>query len=126
MKQEIIDLTYDLIAEIKGSLEFKRILELKKMISLSTEIEDLISEFKTLKTKYEEVIKYGKYHPDLKKVQNDFSIAKSQLYNNEIVKEYKNLEKEIQKKLDYVSESIAKSVSHKIKHPNEIGLINKH
>ncbi len=126
MKQEIIDLTYDLVTEIKGSLEFKRILELKKVISQSSEIDDLIKKFKTLKNKYEEVIKYGKYHPDLKSVQNDFSIAKSQLYSNEIIREYKKLENKIQKKLDYVSENIAKSVSHKIKHPNELGLINKH
>ena len=126
MKREIIDLTYELTTEIKDSIEFKRILELQEEISKNSEINGLINNFKSLKSKYDETIKYGKYHPDLKKVQSDFSSAKSQLYNNEIIREYKKLEKEIQKKLDYISESIAKSVSQKIKHPNEIGLINKY
>jgi cell fate (sporulation/competence/biofilm development) regulator YlbF (YheA/YmcA/DUF963 family) len=42
------------------------------------------------------------------------------------VKEYKELEKTLQTSLDKVSREIATSISPRIKHPNELGLVNKH
>jgi len=126
MKNETITLTYELVDEIKDSKEYKKLLELKVVIAKTEEIQNLISNFNKLNNQYNEVAKYGKYHPDLKKVQKEFSIAKDLLYNNEVVKEYRRLEKFIQKKLDEISRSLAESISKKIKYPNELGLINKH
>ena len=51
---------------------------------------------------------------------------KEEVYTNPIIKEYKQLEKDLQNRLDQISKEIANCVSSKIKHPNEIGLINKH
>ena len=86
----------------------------------------MISNFNISKTRYDEVIKYGEHHPNLKEVKLELANAKTLLFNNEIVKEYKLLEKEMQKVLDEISKKIAQTISHKIKYPNEIGLINKH
>ena len=119
MKQEIIEKTYELVDEIKSQDSYKKILELKKEIDSNHGIQELVNK------KYGEVSKYDKYHPDLKKVKQDFSNAKIALYTNDVVKEYKELEKELQQELDHLSTEIAVAVSSKIKHPNELGLINK-
>ncbi len=126
MKQEIIEKTYELVEEIKQKKDYKRLLELHQIIETDSTIQELINTFIKYNDKYEEVTKYGKYHPDLKKVQQEFSSAKEKLYTNVIVKEYKNLENKLQKELNIISKEIAISISQKIKHPNELGLVNKH
>ena len=87
---------------------------------------ELVRIFQKLNVKYEEANKYGKYHPDLKRIQQEFSQAKIALYTHDVVKEYKTLEKELQRELNLLSTEIAEAVSSKIKHPNELGLVNKH
>ena len=126
MKETVINAVYDLVDEIKDKKEYVRLLELKKLMDTDTVIIKLINEFNDAKIKYNEVSKYGKHHPDLKEVRLVLASAKEALFTNKIINEYKQLEKEIQKILDNVSRKIAQSVSPKVKHPNEIGLINKH
>jgi cell fate (sporulation/competence/biofilm development) regulator YlbF (YheA/YmcA/DUF963 family) len=126
MNDKILENTYELINEIKSGKTYKRLLELKSIIEQDEELVKLIEKFNKIKTQYDEVLKYGKYHPDLKKVQIELSKIKETLYSNVIIVEYKELEKKLQSNLDLISSEIATSVSSKIKHPNEIGLINKH
>lgn len=126
MKQKIIEKTYDVVEEIKSTNEYQRLLELHREIAGDKEVQELISIFQKYNKKYEEVSKYGKYHPDIKKVQQEFSVAKENLYSNEVIKEYKKLENQIQKTLNHISKELATNISSKIKHPNELGLINKH
>ena len=126
MKQEIIEKTYELVEEIKSKKEYKKLLELHKIIETDQHIKELITIFQKYNDKYNEVSKYGKYHPDLKKVSKEFAQAKENLYSNEIVKEYKTLENLIQKEFNNISKELATSISPKIKHPNELGLVNKH
>ena len=126
MKEKILNAVYDLVDEIKGKKEYIRLLKLKKLMNSDETIIKLITDFNKAKNKYSEVSKYGKYHPDLKEVRITLAKTKEELFTNEIVGEYKKIEKEIQNLLDDVSRKIAKCISPKIKHPNEIGLINKH
>jgi cell fate (sporulation/competence/biofilm development) regulator YlbF (YheA/YmcA/DUF963 family) len=126
MNDKILEKTYQVIDEIKDTIEYNRMVELNQIMKQDEDIQLLLISFNKIKVKYDEVAKYGKYHPDLKKVQLELAATKEKVFTNEIISEYKQLEKEMQKRLDYISSSIAKSVSSKIKHPNEIGLINKH
>ncbi len=126
MKQETLNITYDLVDEIKSQNNYKRLLVLKEEIDENSEIQDMIFNFNKMNEKYEEVIKYGKYHPDLAKVQKEFSKTKELLYTNPVIKEYKTIEKEIQTQLDVISKEIALAISKKVRYPNEVGLINKH
>lgn len=126
MKQDIIEKTYDLVDEIKAKKSYVRLLELSKIIKSDLNIHELIENFQRLNRKFEEVSKYGKYHPDLKQVQKDFSKSKEALYTNVIIKEYKDLENSLQHDLNTISMELALSISKKIRHPNELGLINKH
>lgn len=126
MKQEIIECTYELVDELKSSTEYKRLLELKTVMEEDPLIIQLVEEFRKWNTTYEDVRKYGKYHPDLKRTQIAFSNAKKALYEHPVVAEYKRLEQNLQQLLDHISSAIATSISTKIKHPNEIGLMQKH
>ncbi len=126
MKDTVFNKVYDLVDEIKSKEEYIRLLELKKLIENNPDTVNLINDFNKCKLKFEEVSKYGKHHPDLKKVQLELASIKTKVFTNEIIAEYKKLEKEIQKILDDISRQIAQSVSPKIKYPNEMGLINKH
>ena len=126
MDANIINQTYELVDEIKENEIYIRLVELKHIIETDQDIVALVETFNKVKVKYEEVQKYGKYHPDLKKVSLELKDIKETLYTNGIIKEYKQLEKKLQRMLDDISRSVAQTVSHKIKHPNEMGLINKH
>ena len=126
METKLLMKTYDLVDEIKGTKEYKRLVELDRVLKADTMMIELIESFDKVKVKYEEVSKYGKYHPDLKRVQLELAAKKEEVYTNPIIKEYKQLEKDLQNRLDQISKEIANCVSSKIKHPNEIGLINKH
>ena len=126
MEEKVIQRVYLLVDEIKAKKEYIRLKQLKVLLESDESLKRLILEFNKAKDKYAEVSKYGKYHPDLEKVRNSLAKSKNALFTNEIISEYKKLEKEIQKLLDEISRKIALSVSPKIKYPNEIGLINKH
>ncbi len=126
MNMDLLNKTYDLVDEIKDLDVYIKLLELHKEMTTSTEIIGLIEMFTKANIKYDEASKYGKHHPDLKQTQLSLQEAKENLYNNDIIKEYKKCEKEIQKILNHISKEIANTVSHKIKHPNELGLVNKH
>lgn len=126
MKPHWMEQTYLLVDEIKADPSYQRLLELHKQISTNEEIQSLIQSFKAAQDNYTEVQKYGKYHPDLKKVRTDFSEAKMTLYTHPMVAEYKSLEQEIQLMLDDISKQLATAISPKIKFPNDIGIIPKH
>ena len=125
MKENVLNAVYDLVDEIKGKKEYIRFLELKKIMDTDESVKEIIKAFSKAKEKYSEVSKYGKYHPDLQDVRIELVKTKEAVFSNNIISEYKQLEKDIQKILDNISREIAVSVSPKIKHPNEIGLINK-
>lgn len=125
MKQEIFSKTYELIDEIKEVSEYKRLMELKVEIQDDAETSSLISSFRKLNDQYQEVSKYGKHHPDLKEVKQAFSSKKQELYSNPLIKEYKQCEKKIEGILTEIAKELAISVSKKIKHPNELGLVGK-
>jgi len=126
MNQLWLDTTYQLVDEIKNENAYKRLLDLKQIIATDTGLQHLISEFQTANKKYEETRKYGKHHPDLKRVQASFAKHKKILYTHPVVSEYKQLEKLVQSNLDIISKTIATSISSKMKHPNDIGIIPKH
>lgn len=126
MKDIVLNLVYELVDEIKSKEEYIRLMELKKVMDSDPYILKLLDRFKKSKIKFEEVSKYGKYHPDLKKAQLELAQIKTEVFTNKTIMEYKKLERELQKLLDATSKEIAQSVSPNIKHPNEMGLINKH
>ncbi|MGS0973043.1 MAG: YlbF family regulator [Candidatus Izemoplasmataceae bacterium] len=124
MDKELLDLTYDACDAFKDQSEFQRLLALKEMINHNQDIRKLIMDFNKVKEVYEEAKSYGKYHPDLARYQTDFQKEKIRMMSNDVIKEYKTLERVLQKKLDQFSIALAESVSKNIKHPREMSIIN--
>lgn len=126
MEQKLLESVYEFVDEIKSSDSYKRLLILKQTMEEDQELHLLLTAFQKVKVNYDEVSKYGKYHPDLKRVRKELSDVKQQVFTHPVIVEYKVLEKEIQSILNNASKEIADAVSGKIKHPNELGLIPKH
>ena len=126
MNTDVVNKTYDLVDEIKQHPSYVRLLELQRIIESNNTIKALIEDFNKQKDKYEDAKQYGKYHPDLKEIQLKLKEAKENLYNSDIIIEYKKCEKDIQDILNNISKELANTVSGKIKHPNALGLVNKH
>ncbi|QMS85524.1 YlbF family regulator [Candidatus Xianfuyuplasma coldseepsis] len=126
MEQQIIENVYELIDELKQSLRYKRLLVLKQQIEESSVIQEKVAAFQQWNDAYNDVKKYGQYHPDLQHTRTQFRKVKQALYEDSIVAEYKRLEQEIQQRLDSISAQIAQAISTKIKHPNELGILNRH
>lgn len=125
MKTEIMMKTYEVVDEIKSTKAYQELLVLSQKINNNSNLLHLIDEHKKWQKKYEDVKKYGKYHPDLKKVSYEFSLAKETLYTDPLFVEYKKREKEVEKMLNSLSATLAQAVSEKIRYKNEIGLIKK-
>lgn len=76
-----------------------------------------IHAFTNMKERYEEVQRFGRYHPDYHIVMKSIRLQKRELDMNEQVAALRLAENDIQYVLDEVSAIIAKSVSESVKVP---------
>ncbi|MCZ8536420.1 MULTISPECIES: YlbF family regulator [Paenisporosarcina] len=76
-----------------------------------------IASFSRLKEQYEDVQRFGKYHPDYQHVMKSIRVQKRALDMNERVANLKLAENELQDLLDEVSLLIGKTVSESVKVP---------
>lgn len=76
-----------------------------------------INAFIRLKDLYEEVQRFGKYHPDYKLVMGQIRDVKREMDLDDLVAEFKRAENDFQQLLDEVSMIIGKSVSIHVKVP---------
>ena len=76
-----------------------------------------ISQFVSLKDLYEEVQRFGKYHPDYKKVMMQIREYKREMDLDPLVAEFKLAENDLQSLLDHISMLIGNAVSKQIKVP---------
>lgn len=73
--------------------------------------------FSRLKDQYEDVQRFGRYHPDYKKIMMETRQAKREMDMDEHVAAFRRAETELQQLLDDVSLLIARSVSDQVKVP---------
>lgn len=76
-----------------------------------------IRDFTDMKERYEEVQRFGRYHPDYKTVMKDIRIQKRELDMNEHVAALRLAENDVQRLLNEISAILATSVSDSIKVP---------
>ncbi|WP_110112949.1 YlbF family regulator [Bacillus sp. CGMCC 1.16541] len=79
--------------------------------------QELIQEFVKMKEQYEDVQRFGKYHPDYSSITKKIRVLKREVDLHESVVAFKKAEKEVQKLLDEISVIIGKSVSEYVKVP---------
>lgn len=76
-----------------------------------------IRNFIRMKEKYEEVQRFGKYHPDYKKVLKEIREVKREMDLDEHVAQFRKAENDLQRLLDEISVIIGHAVSKNIKVP---------
>ncbi|GAA0382570.1 YlbF family regulator [Bacillus horti] len=86
-------------------------------LNADPEAQLLIRQFVKKKEDFEEVERFGKYHPDYDAVKKSMREMKRTLDQNELVVRFKKAEKELEKLLNEISQLIAFSVSEQIKVP---------
>ncbi|KSU84958.1 YlbF family regulator [Fictibacillus enclensis] len=103
-----------MIAESEAAIQYRGT---KYKLEQDTEAQNLIKEFNKVKELYEEVQRFGKYHPDYKTVSTNVRVLKRELDFNETISSFKKAEKELENLLNECSSLIAGSVSEQIKVP---------
>lgn len=83
----------------------------------SRETQRKISRFVKMKDQYEEVQRFGKYHPDYKSIMMQIREAKREMDLDDRVAEFKRAENDLQSLLDEISVLVGASVSKHIKVP---------
>jgi cell fate (sporulation/competence/biofilm development) regulator YlbF (YheA/YmcA/DUF963 family) len=76
-----------------------------------------VLEFNKMKELYEEVQRFGRYHPDYKRVMKEIRELKRDMDMDENVADFRRAEKDLQNLLDQVSVLIGRSVSENVKVP---------
>lgn len=102
---------------IVQSEEAKQFQLTKKNLAQDMEAQKLIKEFIEKKEQYEEVERFGKFHPDYKRIKTEMREAKRRLDLNAQVAQFKKAERELENILNDVSKIIANAVSEQIKVP---------
>lgn len=77
----------------------------------------LIERFTKHREKYDEVQRFGKYHPDYKAVINEMMNIKRELDMNDTISAYKNAEDELNNLLAEIGQTLAGAISPSIKVP---------
>ncbi|MET3728861.1 cell fate (sporulation/competence/biofilm development) regulator YlbF (YheA/YmcA/DUF963 family) [Fictibacillus halophilus] len=89
----------------------------KYKLEQDVEAQKMIARFAKMKEQYEEVQRFGKYHPDFNTVSTQVRTLKRELDFHENIAQFKKAEKELENLLMECSRIIAYSVSEQIKVP---------
>lgn len=90
----------------------------KYKLETNQEVQELIKRFSVMKERYEEVQRFGKYHPDYTTVSRDVRVLKRELDLHELVANFKKAETNLEGLLFEISQTLAKAVSSNIKVPS--------
>ena len=77
----------------------------------------LIAQFVKIKEQYEDVQRFGKYHPDYKTITRQVRDVKRQVDLHATIAAFKKAESELQKLLDEISVILGQAVSEHVKVP---------
>ncbi len=111
---DILDYTDTLIDHIKHSDVMKSYKDAYNELIADNEAQRLIQAFKQIKNDYEDLQRFGRYHPDYNDIMKNVRRAKRQMDMNEYVVAFKIAERQLQNFLDEISTIVAHSVSEHI------------
>ncbi|EIT84916.1 hypothetical protein A374_12755 [Fictibacillus macauensis ZFHKF-1] len=114
---QLLDESYFLGKMIADSETAEQYRVCKNKLQEDSQAQHLIAEFSVLKDKYDEVQRFGKYHPDYKTISTEIRLLKRELDFHESISSFKKAEKDLEALLIECSTLIAGSVSQQIKVP---------
>ncbi|MDY0408082.1 YlbF family regulator [Virgibacillus soli] len=91
----------------------------KEELQLDKEAQELIQAFNYIKEDYEDIQRFGRYHPDYNQIMKKIRATKREMDMHPTVAAFKVAERSLQQFLDEISEIIACSVSEEIKVPKD-------
>ena len=113
----ILDEVDELSAMILTSQAAQNLRQATMAVYEDAELSAKIKAFQRLKDQYEDVQRFGKYHPDYHKIMKDIRTEKRQLDMNDKIAKLKIAENDYQDLLDEISLIIGHSVSEAVKVP---------
>lgn len=113
----LLDETDQLASMVIQSELYKRYLFCRSQVAHNETAQNLIGQFQKTREKYDEVQRFGRYHPDFKPVIRRMMAVKRQLDMDPMIAEYKRSEKELNDLLGKISFQFARCVSDSIKVP---------
>lgn len=116
---DILDRSEQLGKMILASEDVKAYNRSRTALNKDPEAQQLIRDFQDIKSHYEDVQRFGRYHPDYNKIMKNVRATKRKMDMHDKVAEFKIAERNLQKLLDDVSEMFAGSVSEQIKAPKD-------
>ncbi|WP_347860681.1 YlbF family regulator [Salimicrobium sp. PL1-032A] len=114
---DVLDRSEGIGQLILGSDVYEEFNQAKQDLEENEEAQKLIHNFNKMKDQYEEVQRFGRYHPDYSSITKKIRSVKREMDMHECVARYKRAERNVQKLLDDISQSLAYSVSEQIKVP---------
>ncbi len=115
---EITDFADELSQMILQSEQADLYREAYRSVYNDIDLSNEIHAFARLKDQYEEVQRFGKYHPEYARVMKQIRVDKRRLDLNEKIANLRLMENELQDLMDQVSFIIGRSVSEAVKIPS--------
>ncbi|WP_100011068.1 YlbF family regulator [Lentibacillus sediminis] len=116
---DIIDRSEYLGKMVLGSDVMEAYNHSKKVLTEDQHAQKLIRAFTDIKSHYEDVQRFGRYHPDYNQIMKQVRAAKREMDMNEKVASFKIAERNLQNLLDEISQYVAESTSEQIKAPKD-------
>lgn len=113
----VLNMTDDLIEMLKHSEVYTNYQDKKNTLAQNAQAQGLISRFLKVRDRYDEVQRFGKYHPDYKKVIQEMMDIKRDVDMDDQIVAYKHAEQQMEALLNEVGLEIAQAVSASIKVP---------
>lgn len=121
---EVLASAQDIADMIMASEEMKTYQYTKNRLAQDPEAQAKITEFQQLKEDYEEVQRFGKYHPDYEQVGKRVRELRREVLSFPSVYAYKKAETALDDLLYHVCRTIANGVSETVKVPSDNPLYN--
>lgn len=102
---------------LQSSEPYFALLEAANNVYTNNQLVAQINEFNQMKLQYEDVQRFGKYHPDYSKIMKSIRLQKRALDMNDDISALKIAENEFQDLLDEIGVLVGKTVSESVKVP---------
>ena len=116
---DLLDLTDELSEMVNQSEQMLNYIEKKQQLKNDQQSQALLKAFEHKKEQYEDVQRFGRYHPDYRVITKEIRLLKREVDMLDSVAQFKVAERELQMLLDDISERIAHSVSKQIMVPRD-------
>lgn len=116
---DILDYSEQLGKMVMDSETMEAYQSARHILNEDQQAQQLIKAFIDIKDHYEDIQRFGRYHPDYNEIMKKVRFTKREMDMHDKVAAFKIAERNLQKLLDEISEYVALSTSEQIKAPKD-------